>query len=101
MNDKLYSLIADIGLGVSERSVLINFIRNSNADIEFVKIRVKGGKVPTLHMSLENVCKSIEILEEWVKKSTQLRYVSDSVAHRTIKQLKRFVEKMEQNAPKP
>lgn len=101
MNNKLYSLITDIGLEVSERSVLINFIRDNKLDVEFVKIRVKGGKVPTLHMSLENVYKCIEILEEWVRKSTQLRYVSDSVAHRTIKQLKRFVDKIEQNAEKP
>lgn len=101
MNNKLYSLITDIGLEANERSVLRRFITNSKADVEFVKIRVKGGKVASLHMNLENVHKCIALLQEWIKKSIQLKYVSDSTPHRILKQLKRFVEKIEENVQKP
>lgn len=99
--DKLYSLKYDIGLSAVERSAIVEFLKKRKANVEFVKLKVDGDKLKTLHMSLSGVYKAIEIISEWIKVSLFLKYSSDSYLHKILRTLKDFVQKVEQNPQKP
>lgn len=91
--NKMYSLTHNLYFSSSQVRLLESFVtRRSN--IQFIKLYTKHGGRRTKHISLNDIYKSIEVIENGIKTSPRFRYSKGSI-HGVLKELKNFVNEIE------
>lgn len=93
--NKMYSLIHDLYFSSSQVRLLESFVTR-RATIKFIKdiSNIKDAQRPTKHLSLNDIYKSIEVIENGIKTSPRFRYSKGSI-HGVLKELKNFVNEIE------